>query len=117
MRTFVQSGNTIDAVAPSGGVVSGVPKVIGNLFGIPEVTAAEGETFAFTVVGCHRLPKAAGQILAGAKVWWDATTGHNVSNVTGSGFWPIGCAVEGVATDATEVVVRLDGIGLTAAGA
>ena len=52
------TGNTIDAIAPGpGGVTSGVPLLIGNLFGVPEVTAAAGETFALNVVGVHSCPR------------------------------------------------------------
>jgi predicted RecA/RadA family phage recombinase len=57
-RPFVQPRNTIDAIAPGlGGIFTGVPLLTGNLFGIPEITAALGQTFALNLVGVHRVPK------------------------------------------------------------
>ena len=41
-RTFVQPGNTIDAIAPVGGVKGGVPEMLGSFFGVPEVDRARG---------------------------------------------------------------------------
>lgn len=54
------TGNVMDMVAPSGGVTSGVPLIIGITFGIPEKSAAEGDQFPFRVVGVNTLPKATG---------------------------------------------------------
>ena len=108
-RTFIAPGNTVDAIAPGpGGVTSGVPLLIGNLFGVPEVTAAAGETFALNVVGVHRLPKATGGALEpGALAYWDASPG----NVTGTGAsnYLVGAVVEHAGSDDTSVLVRLNG--------
>ena len=107
LQTFVQPGNTIDAIAPSGGVTTGVPVMLGALFGVPEVTAIEGETYALTVVGVHRLPKATGSALEpGALAYWTTSPG----DVSGSGEYLIGAVVEHAGSDATSVLVRLNGI-------
>jgi predicted RecA/RadA family phage recombinase len=107
-RTFVQEGNTIDCIAPGPvGVVSGVPLLIGNLFGVPEVTAKAGETFALNVVGVHRLPKATGALEPGALAYWAVGAG----NVTGTDTsnYLIGVVVEHTGSDDKEVSVRLNG--------
>lgn len=79
MKTFRQHGDTVDFVAPSGGVTSGVPVVIGTAFAIPVADAAEGETFAGCMVGVHELPKKTGagsNFNAGALAYWDAGNGR-----------------------------------------
>lgn len=84
MKNFVQPGNSIDAVAPAGGVVSGTPLLIGSLFGVPVTSAAEGETFTLNLVGVYNLPKAAGAAWAiGDKLYWDNT--NKVLTKTASG--------------------------------
>lgn len=113
-RTFVQPGNSIDAVAPAGGVSSGDVVVVGSLVGVAETNAAEGETYALTLTGVHRLPKAVGAILAGAVVWFDAAAGKVVA-ATGIGLWPLGAAVAAAGTNDTEVLVRLNGVAVAAA--
>lgn len=107
-RTFVQPGNTVDAIAPLGGVTSGTPLLIGNLFGVPEVDAAAGETFSLTVVGVHRLAKASGALEPGALAYWDV----DAANVTGtaSGNYLIGVVLEHAGSDDATCVVRLDGV-------
>jgi predicted RecA/RadA family phage recombinase len=77
MKNFVQEGKILDFTAPSGGVVSGVPLLIGALIVVPATTAAEGERFAGAVEGVFELPAAThasnqawteGQLL-----YWDNT--------------------------------------------
>ena len=105
-RTFVQPGNTIDAIAPVGGVKSGVPAMLGSLFGVPEVDALEGETYALNLVGVHRLPKAAGAPLEpGTLAYWS----ESPPEVAGSGTTLIGAVVEHAGSDDTSVLVRLNG--------
>ena len=59
--TFVQPGDTINLVAPSGGVTSGTPVLIGSLVVIPTVTALVGVSFAAHVIGVHTLAKTSAQ--------------------------------------------------------
>ena len=106
MKNFVQPGNTLDLTAPSGGVDAGNGYLIGALFGVAAVTAAEGESFAFDVVGVFTLPKASGAALAeGAKAYWDSTA----KNVTGtaSGNTLIGHVTAAAKTGDAQVSVRL----------
>jgi predicted RecA/RadA family phage recombinase len=111
-RTFVQPGDTIDAVAPSGGVTVGVPVMFGALFGIPEVSAAEGETYSLTVVGVHRLPKAAVAMAAGAIAFFNTST--KAIGATGAGLFPIGAVIADAGSGDASVLVRLNGVAATA---
>lgn len=79
MKTFRQHGDTVDLVAPSGGVTSGVPVLIGTAFAIPVADAAQGEIFAGQLVNVHELPKKTGAgsaFTVGALAYWDAGNGR-----------------------------------------
>jgi predicted RecA/RadA family phage recombinase len=79
-----------------------------------EADAAAGDPVEVTVSGVWELPKASGQILERAAVWWDNATGHNVVNASGGGLFPIGVAVREAGTNDTTVHLRQSGIPVTA---
>lgn len=65
MKNFIQIGDTIDFVAPSGGVTSGVPLIIGSFFIVPVATKLESETFAGVVEGVvSGMPKLSADVVA-----------------------------------------------------
>jgi predicted RecA/RadA family phage recombinase len=100
-RTFVQPGNTTDAIAPGpDGVVTGVPLLIGSLFGIPEVTPAAGESFA--------LSKAAHALKPGGLAYWASGNGNVIG--TAATNYKIGVTVEHANADDPDVLVRLEGV-------
>lgn len=110
-RNFTQPGDVLTLVAPSGGVVSGVGYVIGSLFVVALVTAAEGATFTGMTEGVFRMTKAASgsgkAFTAGEAIFWD--NGSNKRwDKTASGLFQIGVAVEAAASDATTVLVRIN---------
>jgi predicted RecA/RadA family phage recombinase len=107
-RTYLQPGNTVDAVAGTGGVTSGVPVVWGSLFGVPAVTAAEGATYSLELTGVHALPKDSAAIGAGAKAYWDAGAGKVTATVGTNRL--IGAAVEAALAGDPTVRVRLNGL-------
>ena len=79
---FVHSGKVLDMVAPSGGVTSGVPLIIGSVFGIPEVTALINEQFPMRGTGVNEVPKATGFApTQGAIAYWDVAD-SNVNSDT-----------------------------------
>lgn len=57
MKNFIQEGKVVTAVAPTGGVTSGIAVVIGALCLIPAVSAAEGEEFEGCTEGVYTFPK------------------------------------------------------------
>jgi predicted RecA/RadA family phage recombinase len=73
MKNYVQRGDVLDFVAPSGGVVSGTPVKIGRFFVIPATTNLVGETFSGAIEGVFDLPKVAAEPwTAGLMVWWNS---------------------------------------------
>lgn len=73
-RTYVHPGDVLPLTAPAGGVVSGTPYKIGQLFVIAMVSAAEAAAFEGMTMGVHDLPKVSAQAWTeGALVYWDDT--------------------------------------------
>jgi len=95
----------VPCTAPAGGVVSGVGIKVGDLFGVPATSAAEGEPFELAVAGVYTLPKAAVAIAEGVKVYWHAGNGNVTTTASGNTF--IGHAVGAWAEGAAEIDVRL----------
>lgn len=76
MNDYLQSGVTQEFTAPGGGVVSGVPLLIGGLVVVPVVTAAVGVRFNAIVQGVCTLPKTAGVAWTeGQVLYWDSAAG------------------------------------------
>ena len=113
-KNYVQPGQTVTLTAPAvTGCKSGDLIIVGALAGVAAYDAAAGDPVELTTEGVWELPKAAGQILEGARVWWSTTTG-NVANATGAGLYAIGVAVRAAGSSDATVRVRLDGIAVAA---
>lgn len=109
---FVQPGSTITLVAPTNGVLSGQPVLVGSIFGVCNTDAKAGDEVEVTVDGVWELGKAAGELSQGDPIYYATTTG--LVGDTGAGLFLIGVAVEGAATDAATVRVRLNGVSVSA---
>ena len=109
MKNFVQPGVNLDLIAPSGGVVAGTGYLIGGLFVIAAITAAEGETFVGAREGVFELAAtthATDQAFAaGDPVYWDASTGKVTATATGN--QRIGFATEAKVSTAAVANVLL----------
>lgn len=109
MKNFIQRGDVITVTAPTGGVVSGQGVLVGNLFGVAAITAAEDESVEIATVGVYELPKLASAVIAaGARVAWDTTAKQVV--LPGTGMVPIGIATLAAGNGVATVRVRLDGV-------
>lgn len=107
MKNYVQAGNTIPVTAPSGGVSSGDPVVVGSFFGVASGDAEAGATVELSLVGVFDLPKKAGDVVTfGAALYWDGTD----VTVTSSGNTLIGAATAAAGGSAATVRVRLNGV-------
>jgi len=94
---FIAPGDSIQFIAPGGGVVSGTPKQIGQVLVIPMVTAAATVLFNGVIRGVFRVTKVGSQAWAeGAIVYWDA--GNTRFTTSGAGNLRAGFAVLGLAT-------------------
>jgi len=75
MKNFVSNGESLQIIAPSGGVVGGQIYKQGSVIGVVVADAAEGDQFTLKIEGAYSgLPKAAGEAWsAGDSLYWDAT--------------------------------------------
>jgi predicted RecA/RadA family phage recombinase len=107
MKNFIQEGDTLTVPAPSGGVLSGAPVIIGSLIGIAVATAALGVAVAVKTKGVFELPKVSAQAWAtlGLPIYWDATAGN--ATTTSSGNTLIGYNTETAANPSGVGRVRI----------
>jgi predicted RecA/RadA family phage recombinase len=106
---FIQPGDSLDIPAPSGGVVSGTPYLIGGLFCVALSTAAVGIVSAFSTKGVWNLPKATGQAwTAGQRIYWDDT--NKVCTTVATVGQLIGVSTGVAASGAAAAAVRLNGV-------
>lgn len=108
MKNFVQCGDTITAIAPTGGVNSGDGMLFGTLFGVAAYTAAAGAEVELAVEGVFNLTKASGAITAGALVYWDDTAKDVTTTATSNTL--IGAAILAAASGDATARVRLNGV-------
>jgi predicted RecA/RadA family phage recombinase len=114
MKNFVGSGDRLTLTAPVGGVTGGVGYIIGAIFCVAQASVPAGQPFAAIRRGIINLPKPAGAIAEGARLWWNNTT-KLVATASAAGLFPIGCAVAAAPANATIVEVVLDEIATIAA--
>jgi len=81
MKTFRQQGDTVTVTAPAN-VVSGQGVLVGDLFGAALFDAPSGQPVDIAVEGVIGLPKAAGAINEGVRVFWDNTAGRVTTTAT-----------------------------------
>ncbi len=107
-NNFVQPGDVIELIAPSGGVVVGAPLLIGGMLVVPLVTAAQTVAFSAQFTGVWTLAKTSAQAWTeGQKVYWDA--GNSRADSDGTLGPLIGVAVAVAANPTATGVVRLNG--------
>lgn len=111
MKNFVQPGDTLTLTAPSGGVVSGTPLLLGALFGVPVITAAAGETFTLAREGVYSgLPKATHATdqawAVGDLLYWDDSAKKLTKTASGNTLVAIAtAAAESTAALGTAVLI------------
>lgn len=106
MKNFVQKGEVIDVVGPTGGLLSGAPAVFGVLPGVAVGNIAQGEkgsiatrgVFNLSVTGVNNSGNSA--VAFGDKVYMDSGV-INKDNVDGVSF---GVALGVVAAGSTAVI-------------
>lgn len=110
MKNFVQPGHNITAVAPAGGVSSGDPVLIGNVFGVAAFDAIAGAEVELSTVGVFDLPKTTSLAFTfGDIVYFDATAGEVTPNDATGANLRIGVVLSDAAMAAITWRVRLDG--------
>jgi predicted RecA/RadA family phage recombinase len=102
---YIQDGDVLEFAAPYA-VAAGAGALIGTIFGVAQVTLANGERGSFQLEGVHELVKLGGEAWAeGAKVYWDNT--NKRCTTTSAGNTSIGVASEAAISAATLGRVRL----------
>lgn len=105
---YRKSGEVTTFTAPSGGVVSGTPVLIGSLLVVPLFSAAEDAEFEGKAVGEWTLPKTSAQAWTeGQKIYWNV--GTDLADSDGTTGPLIGVAVAVAANPSGTGVVRLNG--------
>lgn len=109
MKNFIQPGNALDLIAPSGGVVSGNAYLFSGLLVVAATTAAVGEKFVGYSEGVFELPKlSTADFVPGELAFWDNGSDKRFEK-TASGLFPCATAIETTAGSATTVKVKLHG--------
>jgi predicted RecA/RadA family phage recombinase len=107
MENYVQPGDVLEFIAPSGGVTSGTPVKIGRAFVIPTTSALVGETFNGLIEGVVTVPKVAAEPWgAGLLVWWN--TGSSLATSVSTTSMLIGMAVRTEANPTSTGRVKLN---------
>ena len=81
MKTFRQIGDTVTVTAPAN-VVSGQGVLVGDIFGAALSDALSGQPVEIAVEGVVGLPKAAGAINEGVRLFWDNAAGRITTTAT-----------------------------------
>lgn len=115
MRNYVQPGDILAVAAPTGGVTSGDPVLIGGLFGVACSDREAGGSVEIAVAGVFALPKVTGAITAGALLHFDPV--EKKITTTAGGNPIVGFATEDAASGAATVNVRLLGLAVPTAAA
>jgi predicted RecA/RadA family phage recombinase len=102
MINKVQEGKKLDFVNTTGAAIkSGDLVIFGALAAVAITDIAAGDTGAVDLQGVYRLPKAAGAITQGAKLYW-VTADKNLSTVA-AGNTLVGAAAEAALAGDAEV--------------
>jgi predicted RecA/RadA family phage recombinase len=98
---YLRDADVLDMIAPAGGVTSGIPVLIGGIWGIPLVDAAEGEEFSLRVRGVFIVAKKTGEAWTqGQRLYWDDANSY-LTTAAGSGTVFVGKAHVAAASDDT----------------
>ena len=109
MKTYKGPGKTLNFIAPSGGVVSGSPYIIGSMFCVAITSEDVDDSFAGLVEGVAGLTKAGGTTAAvGAAAYFDETSGLIETADSGTNCL-LGSFAKAATSGNTNARVRLDG--------
>lgn len=98
---YISRGDTLTFIAPDGGVKSGIPAIIGDLFVIPTADAEPTEKFGGNVVHCWGFKKAdpSEEIGQGEAAYWQFSANGRDEGVTSESSYVIGTAPDEVTVE------------------
>lgn len=106
MKNYVQKGENLTLTAPRD-LLSGEGFVVGSIFAVASADAKQGEPVLGVTEDVFDLPKAAGAVTAGQKVFWDNTAFAVTTTATNN--TPIGAAIQAAASGDATARVKLTG--------
>ena len=106
MRNFIQRGENLNVAFPYA-VNAGGGALIGALFGVAACNQAQGSLGALATTGVYELPKAAGAVAVGAKLYWDDAAKKLTPTAAGNTY--VAVALAAAAAGAVSVTARLNG--------
>lgn len=110
MKNYIQAGDNLTVVAPSGGTVSGGLYKIGAIIGVAVTTEAAGDPVVLKTRGVFDLKKTSAQAWAvGDQVFMNTST-RDVTNVSATGLVLVGVATEVAANPSAAGACRLNGV-------
>lgn len=113
MQNFIQNGNTLTLTAPSGGVVSGAPYLIGGMLVVAVADVDEGDPFEGVCEGVFELAKNTTDTMnEGDEIYWDGT--NEEFTTTSSSNYLQGTCVEDADNTTSVVKVKLRGFAVAA---
>jgi predicted RecA/RadA family phage recombinase len=113
---YIQPGNVIEHLAPSGGVLAGQGLKIGaREFGVALNTAVENGAVQLATEGVFTMAKTSALVISiGDLLYWDAT--NKVVNKTAAAQVCVGVAVSAAANPSATVQIKLAPVAVTPAG-
>ena len=108
-RNHIQPGRVLTVPAPTGGVLSGAPVLIGSLFGVAQHDAEEGADLEILTEEVVELPKATPLAVGiGDRLFWNTT--DSVLDKTVTAQVCVGVAVAAAASADTVVRIKLGAV-------
>ncbi len=107
--TYVQPGDVVEKLAPSGGITAGQGMLYGvSGFGIALNTAAQGAPVQLATTGIFTIGKTSALVISdGDRLFWDAT--NKVVNKTASAQTCVGIAESSAVNPSATVLIRITG--------
>jgi len=110
MKNYIQAGDNLTVVAPSGGTVSGGLYKVGAIIGVAATTEAAGDSVVLKTRGVFDLKKTSSQAWAVGDLVFMNTTTRDVTNVSATGLVLVGMATEIAANPSATGACRLNGV-------
>lgn len=107
MKNYLQSGESVEFTAPTGGVTSGIPVLIGARLVVPAFDAVAGARFVGNTEGVFTIAKTTGETWSeGQGAFWDAANAK-ISTDPSVGL-PVGAITVAALSDDTTGIVHLN---------
>jgi len=105
--TFIQNGDAID-YRPTVDIAAGSVVAVGDLVGIARQDIKAGELGSLALTGVFAIPKWAGAVPAGTKIYWDSEAATTNATDDDSNPLPyVGKSISLAAAADTTIIVRL----------